>query len=107
MLVERGGHADDQGIDFAAAGKVCGGTETLGAGVLDKFGGQALDVALAVVEQIDLVRVDVKAQYLAAGFGKAQCQRQSDIAKAVDADGGLAVVQALLEGVQCCHARFR
>jgi len=38
------------------------------------------DVALAVVEFGDLVSVRIKTDYAVPGFGKAQSQRQTDIA---------------------------
>ena len=57
---------------------------------------QPLNVALTLIELLDLGFVDVKADDADADFSKAQGQRKPNVAQAVDADDGAAILQTLL-----------
>ena len=52
--------------------------------------GNVLDIAFASMNGIKLGLVNIKAQYLDADFGKANGQRQADVAQANDTDDGVA-----------------
>ena len=100
IFVERSGDADDDGVHGIQAGVVGGGGKALRLGGADFFFGDAVDVRLALGEDVDLTLIDVE-----AGDGKLlraeqQGQRQSHIAQADDADLRLALLDLVLEWIR-------
>lgn len=87
VLVEGGGHADQDGFDLGDAGEVGGGFE--GAGFADRGdlrGLDMLDVGAARVDGVDLRRVDVEAEDGDLRLGEAEAERKPDIAETDDGD---------------------
>jgi hypothetical protein len=105
--VQRGRHADDQGVRLAGAGEVAGGLEAAFAGAGDVGGLDVVDIAFPAVQALDLGAVDVDAEHAEARLGIAQGQGQADIAEADDADHGAALVQPLGQLLlQICRFAF-
>lgn len=98
VFIERGGHADDQGVGFGGPGEISGGLAAGLAGGGDAVGGDMFDIALAGVDFFNLAGVNINAQYLEADTAEAQQQRQADIAQADNGDGGLAGGKAGFQG---------
>ena len=87
VLVEGGGHADDDGLHAGADGEVVGGAEVAGLDLLgDALGGDVLDVALAGVHGVDLAAVDVDARDVHARTGELQAERQPHVTQTNDGD---------------------
>ena len=90
-FVERGGDADDDGVDFLQLCEISGSAEVLAVDELLDFGlWDVLDIRLARVEHRHLFRVGVKSGDLVARFGEAQSEGEADVSAANDADFKLA-----------------
>jgi hypothetical protein len=117
IFVQRGRHAQNQGVGFRRAGKIGGGFKAALQRGGNAVGTDMLDIALAGHQGVNLALVDVKAQNLVAYFGKTQHQRQADIAQTDNADNGGfvrdTVKQLLLDHndspnkVKTCHGCIR
>ena len=106
VLVERGGHADDDGIhggDFRVVG---GGSEAGFLGLLNLGGQDAHNIGAAGVEFGDLVGGNVEAGHLEAFAAEQQRQRQPDIAHPNNPDAGFTGFDLLLQAAQgsCCRS---
>ena len=85
-LIERRGHADDDGIAFFQFFEIGGGAKMLAVHKLLNLGLlNVLDVGLAGIEHGHFFGIGVKTRNFVAGFGEAQGQRQSHISAANDA----------------------
>ena len=94
VLVERRGHADDDGIHARADREVVRRAEMPAADLLgDAFGGDVLDVALAGVHGLDLAAVHVDARDIHARARKLQAERQPNVTQSND--GNLVHAQIL------------
>ena len=92
VFSERRRDATDQDVGLAHSAEVGGGVEP-GALVQagDQLRAQVLEIALALLEGVDLVGIDVKAQGREAGAVERGEQRQTDVTQTDDADDCLVV----------------
>ncbi len=89
MMVQRGGHAENDGIRLGDAGEIRGGIESPGSERLGDLGcGDVLDVALAAQEMLLLRFVDIKADDPESGSGVGEEEGKTDVAEADNGDGG-------------------
>ena len=87
FLLSGVGYADDDGFDFLHAREVGGGGQASGLDLLlhhRRF--DVLDVALALVDGLDLGRVDVQAQHVHTRAGELQRERQPHVTQTHDRD---------------------
>ena len=78
--MQRSWNADDEGADLAYTAEVARSRKAAGMDDFgDGFGRDMLDIALALVERIDLAGIDVKAQHGHAGTRELERQWQTDI----------------------------
>ena len=98
-VVQRRGHADQQGVRLAKPPHVRGGHKALVGHVFGyPLGRNVLDVAAAGQELIDLVLINVEAHRLHAAGNEGPDQRQADVAQADDAHRCSLVLNCLFEG---------
>ena len=84
-LVERGGHADDDGVGLFELRKIRGGTKvSANHELLDLILRNMLDIRAAAVEHVHFVRIGIKTGDLVTRLGKAQGQREADVTAADD-----------------------
>ncbi len=83
---ERRRHADDHGVGLGQARVARGRVDPL-VQLSEQLGGDVLDVGVAGLDRLDLARVDVDGDHVAALLGKGNGQRQADVAEPDDADG--------------------
>ena len=85
--VERGRHADDDGVGLAEPVEVVGGLEPAARRIgADDVVADVADVALAAGEPVDLGGVGVEAEDGEPPLGEGPGQRQADVAEADDPD---------------------
>src|SRR5205823_7478548 len=84
-VVERRRDADQHRVGFSQLGEIRGGAEVLADDkFLDLIWRNVLDVRPAGIEHGNLIRVGIETDDLVTRFGKAQGQRQADVAAADD-----------------------
>ena len=87
VLVQRRGHADDDGLDIGADREVVGGAEVAAPDLLgDALGGDVLDVALAGVHGLHLAAIHVDARNIHPRTGELQAERQAHVTQANNGD---------------------
>ena len=86
-LIERRGHADDDGVDVLQSSEIRGRAEMLAVDeLLDLILGNMLDIGFACIEHVHFGGVSVKSRNFMSRFGKSQRQRQAHIPAADDSD---------------------
>ncbi len=83
---ERRGHADDHSVGLGQP-RVARGRVDLLLQLAEQLGGDVLDVGVAGLDRLDLARVDVDGDHVAALSGEGNGERQADVAEPDDADG--------------------
>src|ERR1700688_1786794 len=104
VLVERSGHANNNGIHVNQAGIVGGGGKTLRLRRLDFFRANAVDVRSALAQSVDFTFINVETGDGKLLFTEQKGERQSDIAESDDSDPGLTLLDFVLELID--GARF-
>src|ERR1700690_211331 len=90
VFIQRRGDADNNGVHVVELRIVSGGGESLRLGRLDFLRCDTVDVRTALGQTVDLARVDIEAGHPELLFAVQQSQGKSDVAKADDANAGLA-----------------
>ncbi len=86
-LIERRGDADHDGVHIRQTREIIRRREMFRADVLlDSGTGDVPDVALALIELLDLAGIGVEANHAVPSFGKAQSQGQPDVTAADNPD---------------------
>ena len=87
VLVQRRGHADDDGLDAGADREVVRRAEVPAPDLLgDALGGDVLDVALAGVHGLHLAAIHVDARNIHPRAGELQAERQPHVTQSNDGD---------------------
>jgi hypothetical protein len=74
-------HANKYAVALIEPSKIEGASEKAGIDCsLNAFGAYVLDVGLAPIQRINLVRVDIEANYVEAGIRKYQGEGKADVA---------------------------
>ncbi len=104
VLVERGGHADDDGVHGLDLRVVGGGAEARLLRLLNGFWKDTDDIGPAGVESADLILRDVEAGDAKALVAEEQREGQANIAHADDSDAGLTSFQLMLQFSKRCRS---
>src|ERR1700685_4513877 len=82
VLVQRSGHADDNGVHRGELSVVRGGGKSLRLCGLDFLGSDAVDVGAALCQGVDFAGIDIESRYLELLFAVQQSQRQANVSEA-------------------------
>ena len=96
MIVEGGGHTNQNGIHFFEFGKIAGGPKHLAIPYrFDQRVRDVFDITLALIERGYFIFVDVKTDGFDFGFGELADQGQTHITQANDANANFVIENVL------------